>query len=457
MSVFDPASLVACLSRLAPVGRVWVAYSGGLDSTVLLHGASVVRERLPGPLQAVHIDHGLHQDSGDWGEHCRDRCEALAIPLKHRRVVVEPGRGESLEAVARAVRYGAFSALLVPDDLLLTAHHQDDQAETLLLALIRGSGVQGLAAMPLVAQLGPGRLVRPLLGYPRTALEQYARAQGLSWLDDPSNALHTMDRNYLRHLVLPMLRERWPAVSSTLARSASHCAEAAHLVDLAAVRELETLGGERPGTLSIPGLARIEPTLRKAVLRLWFRQCGFLVPDSANLRRIQDEVMAVRPDAQPLVAWQGCEVRRYRQDLYALRPLPCVPVGHELRWEGRLVELPHGLGRLERVPGPHRLESRYPPLIVRFGVPELVCQPPDSRHHRSLKKLFQEAGVPSWLRPYVPLLFSGGELVAVVGVCDCVLPSGVTWSGHPWESFGFFALTTEVLNTGPSSSSPGSG
>ena len=439
------------------MGRVWVAYSGGLDSTVLLRAAAAVRERLSGPLWAVHIDHGLHPDSGRWGEHCRGNCEALTIPFTIRRVAVEPGRGESLEAVARAVRYAAFSALLAPGDLLLTAHHQDDQAETLLLALLRGSGVQGLAAMPLVAQLGPGRLMRPLLGFPRMALEQYARTLGLSWLDDPSNALPCHDRNYLRQLVLPVLRERWPAVTSTLARSAAHCAEAAHLVDLAAARELGTLGGERPGTLSIPGLARIEPTLRKAILRLWFRQCGFLVPDSAHLGRIQAEVMAARQDARPLVAWQGCEVRRYRQDLYALRPLPWVPVGQELRWEGRLLELPHGLGRLERVPGLHRLVSRFPPLVVRFAVPELACRPPDSRHHRSLKKLFQEAGVPSWLRPYVPLLFGGGELVAVAGVCDCVMPSGVAWRGHPWETFGFFALNAGALNTGPSSSSPGSG
>lgn len=434
------------------MARVWVAFSGGLDSTALLHGAAAVRDRLPGPLQAVHIDHGLHPDSGRWGEHCRDICEKLAIPLTIRRVTVEPARGDSLEAVARAVRYGALAAFLAPSDLLLTAHHQDDQAETLLLALIRGSGVQGLAAMPVVAQLGPGRLVRPLLGYPRAALEQYARTLGLCWLDDPSNQLHAMDRNYLRHLVLPLLRARWPAVSATLARSAAHCAEAADLVDLIADRELGSLTGTRPGTLSIPGLAHLEPPLRKAVLRLWLRRSGFTVPDSAHLGRILAEVMAARPDAHPLVAWRGCEVRRYRQDLYASTPLPSVPVTQGLRWEGRLLQLPHGLGQLERLERPSGEPPRFTPWSVRFGVPELACRPPGSRHHRPLKKLFQEVGVPPWLRPYVPLLFSAGELVGVVGVCDCGMQLGVTWSGHPWESFGFF-----TLNTGPSSSSPGSG
>ncbi len=466
MSVFDPESLVSTLAPFEAAGRVWIAYSGGLDSTVLLRAAAAVRERLPGPLWAVHIDHGLHPDSGRWAEHCRVTCEDLAIPLRERRVEVKPGRGESREAVARAARYGDFVVLLGPGDLLLTAHHQDDQAETLLLALIRGSGVHGLAAMPVVADLGLGRLVRPLLDYPRTALEHYARTLGLTWLEDPSNREPAMDRNYLRQLVLPLMRERWPAVSATLARSAAHCADAAALVDLAAGRELAGLGGECPGTLSIPGLMRQERTLRKAVLRLWLRRRGFLGPDSAHLTRILDEVLPARPDADPLVAWRGCEVRRYRQDLFALRPLPPVPTGQALWWEGPVLELPHGLGTLERVPEGERMArtgAALPPLRVRFGVSELACRPPGSACNRPLKKLFQEAGVPPWLRPYVPLVFDGDDLVAVVGVCPCARTEGVPdtateaiaaeapavtafvppaptvhWSGHPWESLGYF-------------------
>ena len=215
-----------------PAGRVWIAYSGGLDSTVLLRAAAAVRERLPGALWAVHIDHGLHPDSGRWGEHCRVTCEDLAIPLLGRRVEVQPGRGESLEAVARAARYGEFSALLAPGDLLLTAHHQDDQAETLLLALIRGSGVHGLAAMPRGGGPGAWPAGPPPAGPRARPLEHYARTLGLTWLEDPTNREPAMDRNYLRNLVLPLMRERWPAVSATLARSAAHCAEAAVLVDL---------------------------------------------------------------------------------------------------------------------------------------------------------------------------------------------------------------------------------
>ena len=460
MSGFDPQSLVATLAPFEAAGRVWIAYSGGLDSTVLLRAAAAVRERLPGPLWAVHVDHALHPDSGRWAEHCRVTCEDLAIPLRECRAEVKPGRGESLEAVARTARYGEFFALLAPGDLLLTAHHLDDQAETLLLALIRGSGVHGLAAMPPVADLGLGRLVRPLLGHPRAALEHYARTLGLTWLEDPSNREPAMDRNYLRQLVLPLLRERWPAVSVTLARSGAHCADAAALVDLAAGRELAGLGGERPGTLSIPGLARLERTLRKAVLRLWLRRRGFLGPDTAHLGRILDEVLPARPDADPWVAWRGCEVRRYRQDLFALRPLPPAPTGPGLPWDQPVLQLPHGLGTLERVADAAAM-ALMGPVRVRFGVSELSCRPPGGAHQRSLKKIFQEAGVPPWLRPYVPLVFAGDDLVAVVGVCACAQTQGVPdpamltaaevpltalaptapqvrWSGHPWESLGFF-------------------
>jgi len=463
MAVFDPESLAAALAGYAPVGRVWIAYSGGLDSTALLRAAAAVRERLPGALWAVHIDHGLHPESRHWSEHCRATCESLAIPFLSRRLDLGPTPGESPEAVARVARYGEFSVLLAPGDLLLTAHHQDDQAETLLLALIRGSGVHGLAAMPVAAELGLGRLIRPLLDRTRADLEHYVRTLGMTWVEDPTNGEPSMDRTYLRNLVMPLMRERWPAVSATLARSAGHCAETAVLVDLVAGHELAGLTGERPGTLSVAALKRVEPVLRKAVLRLWLRRRGFRLPDTVHLGRIVNEVLTARPDADPLVAWPGCEVRRYRQDLFALRPLPPAPVDLACRWEGPVLELPAGLGILERFPDDGEADwpdAQPEPLLVRFGVTELTCRPGDSAHNRPLKKLFQEAGIPSWLRAYVPLLFAGDQLLAVLGVCRCepvgavqqpgivsadsvppvrvAPPPRVRWSGHPWESLGFF-------------------
>lgn len=433
MADFAPESLAAALSPLGGAGQVWVAYSGGLDSLALLAAAAAVRERLPGPLQAVHADHGLHPDSAGWAAHCARVCARLAVPCRVHRLALRRTPGDSLEAAAREARYAAFAALLDPGDLLLAAHTQDDQAETLLLALIRGSGVHGLAAMPRVATLGAGRLVRPLLGVRRAELEAYVRPLGLDWIEDPSNEVQSFDRNYLRHRVLPALRARWPAISATVSRSAAHCAEAADLTDRLAGQALAGLAGERPGTLSIAGLQALDPPLRKAALRLWIARQGFVRPDRAHLARILGEILPARPDAAPLVAWHGCEIRRYRGDLIALAPLPAPPHGLALRWEGPTLELPPPLGTLERSPA-----SSARPLVVRFGVAPLDCRPPGHAHRRPLKKLFQESGIPAWLRPYIPLLFDGELLVGVAGVCRCaqsgVAEAQIRWSGHPWES-----------------------
>jgi tRNA(Ile)-lysidine synthase len=442
-----PDRLAEILGPLAPSGVCWIAYSGGLDSTALLHAAAALGGSLPGVLRAVHVDHGLHPDSARWAEHCRQRCDALGIALTVHCLNLQPVPGASLEAVARESRYRAFTSLMGPGDLLLTAHNQDDQAETLLLALLRGSGVHGLAAMPQATGLGPGRLVRPFLGVPRALLEQYARGSGLSWVDDPSNDLVRMDRNYLRHRVIPILRARWPGVSETLTRSACHCAEAAQLVDLVAADDLAGCAGAHPGTLDIQALCALSRVRRKAALRFWLRRRGFALPDTRHLARILDEVLPAAPDADPLVAWAGCEVRRYRRDLFALTPLPPVPEGLVMRWDAgaSMLDLPAGLGRLrwpERADG---FRSRVSALTVRFGSTGQSCRPRPGGHRRPLKKLFQEAGIPRWLRPYVPLIFADEILIAVAGVGDCVgaepdpaKVAGPRWIEHPWVELALF-------------------
>ncbi len=453
MRAFDPEHLVRVLAPFSGAARVWVAFSGGLDSTCLLSAAAAVRGSLPAPLAAVHLDHGLHPDSPRWAEHCRAVCSAMDIPMVTRRLAIGPIPGESLEAIAREARYTALAARLGPGELLLTAQHQDDQAETLLLALLRGSGLEGLAAMPLMSDLGPGRLVRPLLGVPRAALEAYAREQGLTWIEDPSNASLTFDRNYLRQRVLPLLRARWPAAAATLARSAAHCAEAVELIQDWAGQVLAGLGGSRPGTLSIPALRRLDPPLCRAVLRQWLRREGFRLPDSAHLGRILGEVLPARADGRPLVSWAGCEIRRYRGELFALRPLPPGPADEPLSWNGAVLELPQPLGTLALAPLERFSEvgagDPVRPLQVRFGVEGQWCRPSATGHRRPLKKLFQEAGIPAWLRPHVPLVFDGDRLVAVAGVCGCARQRAsdsraqrIRWCGHPWEAFGFFVQSS---------------
>ncbi|BCU05725.1 tRNA lysidine(34) synthetase TilS [Allochromatium tepidum] len=468
-SLFTPEALLERLAPLGAVPRYWIAYSGGLDSSVLLDAFAAIRERLAGEdssdrLMAVHVDHGLQAASADWAEHCAAHCAALNIRLRIERPTSAPNPGGSLEAWAREARYASFRRLLAPGDLLLTAQHRDDQAETLLLALLRGSGPHGLAAMPVVAPLGAGRLVRPLLDFSRQALVDYAYRRELDWIEDPSNDHTAFDRNYLRHRVLPLLRARWPSADATLSRSARHCAEAAELVDQYAVRSLAEARGARPGALSLAALARLDRPLRKAVVRLWLVERGFRLPDTRHLDRLLDELPAARDDANPCVAWSGCEVRRYRGDMLACRPLPPLPSETCILWritgEHGILELPAGFGRLEWRRHPGSGSSEAPPtpmrdldtapsckgamkaveLRVRFGRLGDSCRSAANRPRRALKKRFQEAGVPVWLRGRLPLIFQGERLIAIAGVGVCHGPADgiglsliLSWSGFSWE------------------------
>jgi len=446
MPAFTPELLLSELVSHSAAEVCWVAYSGGMDSAVLLHALVALNGRLPFEVRALHLDHGLHPSSGAWVDHCVRACERLGVFLKTRQIDVAAARGESLEAVARELRYQAMAEMLGRGDLLLTAQHRDDQAETLLLALMRGSGTKGLAAMPSRAPLGVGWLVRPLLEFSRAELLDYAWRQGLEWIQDPANGDLGFDRNFLRHRVLPVLAERWPACAAGIARSAGHCAEAQGLVEHYAQDELVKSAGQRPATLSISRLRNLPLALRKAVLRCWFRNCRLAVPDSRHLNRILTEVMPARADAKPLVAWRGCEVRRYRDDLFAMAPLPLVPDSTPVQWETGVLSLPNGLGHLELCgldgQSLNPRDFAADGLAIRFGVEGLFCRRGAGRPPRPLRKLYQEVGIPPWVRPFVPLLFAEGSLIAVgdIWICDpdcSAVESGfrIVWSNHlpPWR------------------------
>lgn len=443
MQPFSPQYLWSLVSSWGIPRRVLVGYSGGGDSQVLLAALAELRGNLSVPLAAVHVCHGLHVEAADWVAHCQQTCRSLDVPLAVLHPTVDCRRGDSLEAAARTARYRALAGWMQAGDLLLTAHHKEDQAETLLLQLLRGSGLSGLAAMPAITPFPPGRLGRPLLGFRRGALRRYAEARGLTWVEDPSNWDLNRDRNFLRHRVLPLIAERWPAWCDTLARSAGHCAEANGLIRVVAEAALGHCRGTLPGTLSIPRLTGLDLGRRRAVLRHWIAARGFPPPDARHLQRVLGEVMAAGRDRNPLVRWQGCEIRRYRDLLFAVPPLPAPPQG-ELGWIGERIELPAGLGVLRAIPGtgpgiaPALWEQGSRQVV--FGARGVRCRPYGEDHHRSLKKLHQERGIPAWLRPYLPLVLLDGELVAIGDGWLChghwlTSAGGVslTWSDHPWS------------------------
>ena len=230
-------------------------------------------------------------------------------------LAIEHSRGESLEAAAREARYRALAAELAPDELLLTAHHQEDQLETVLLALLRGSGVRGLAAMSAVTPWANTLLLRPLLPVTRDQLEQYARARGLDWSEDPSNADERFDRNYLRRAVLPLIRQRWPAAAATVSRSAAHLAEARSLLEQLAGAALQD--AHDGAALRVSVLRRLPLPQRRNAVRQWIAERGLGVPDQRRLREICGPMLTGRDDALPRVSWRGGELRRYADRLFA--------------------------------------------------------------------------------------------------------------------------------------------
>ncbi|WCR46518.1 tRNA lysidine(34) synthetase TilS [Stutzerimonas stutzeri] len=391
-----------------------MAFSGGLDSTVLLHALVRLAERraLP-PIRAIHVHHGLQVAADDWPAHCQQVCDRLGVALEIVRVQVIPGA--SLEWAARDARYQAFAARLGEDELLLTGQHRDDQAETLLFRLLRGAGVRGLAAMPGVRSMGRGSLVRPLLDVSRAELEDYARANGLSWVEDPSNQRLEYSRNFLRRQVLPLLQQRWPRAASSLARTAALMAEAQHLLDELAQQDLAVAQADIDfDWLNLPSLAlaplrELTPARQRNALRHWLA-ARTLAPDEdhwAGWECLRD----ARADATPRWRLAGGELQRSGERVWWLPEGWLASVGGPVDWLDPSVELQlpgNGSLRLEGAPLIGRLQIRY-----RTGGEVMDVS---GRGRRDLKRLLNEAGVPAFARGRLPLLYCDEQLVAVANL-----------------------------------------
>jgi len=421
---FTPASLLTQLMQFPVPRRYCVAFSGGVDSHVLLHALVQCRELLPcRELHAIHINHHLHRESAQWVHHCAAVSHALGVSFESVNIQLQRQSKHSLEAMARDARYAAFEQQMQSHDMLLLAHHQDDQAETLLLQLLRGSGVKGLAGMPTCVPFANGWLARPLLSYGRDALKVYAHNEQLAWIEDPSNQDTGFDRNYLRHKIMPMLHERWPAAAATLSRAAEHQAEAAELLEVLAQQDLALLQTPAPGMMSIAPLLTLSPMRQRNVLRYWLhRVCALPLPDRVTLQRILDELLPAAEDAMPIVHWPGAEIRRYRQHLYAMAPKPAVDANWYRHWDLRgNLALPDG--SVLTVRQGEGIGLRQTALgrgvMVRFRHGGERCRLPGRTHRHELKKLLQDWGVPPWERAAIPLIYIGDDIAQVSEYCVC--------------------------------------
>jgi len=420
--------------------RYVIAFSGGLDSTVLAHALANLKHHddyADISVLAVHIDHGLQAESADWAVKCRDAANEFEIDFRSLVVNVQTESGKGPEASARDARYSALHAELRKGDWLLSAHHREDQAETLLLNLIRGSGPAGVAGIGSLRRFGPGWLVRPLLNVDRADLQQYALDESLLWVDDPSNSNRRFDRNFLRHEVLPILKSRWPDIAARLQRSAGHAGEASQLLVELAEIDIQALGGDT-ARLPIDALSALSAARQRNVIRYAIRDRGFSTPTALQLERIMKEVIQARVDAQPLVSWPGASVRRYRNGLYLL-PQNLADQVECRELEGTELELGSGLGVLIFESGNDVGLSKAlldGGLTIKPRVGGERFSPYGQTHTRELKKLLQEEGVVPWMRDRLPLVYSGDRLLAVGDLwlaADAVTKPGIVvrWSDRP--------------------------
>ncbi|MFD1009044.1 tRNA lysidine(34) synthetase TilS [Oceanisphaera ostreae] len=406
------------MSELPPKASLVVGFSGGLDSTVLLALAARLAKDGGIAVRALHIAHGLQSAATAWPAHCIQVAERLGIACQTIRVQVKLGPRVSVEAAARDARYLALADAMQPNEILLTGHHQDDQAETLLLALKRGAGIAGLAAMPKQKPFGPGQQWRPLLSCSRLSLEAYAQEQNLSWVEDPSNSDNAFDRNFLRNCVLPRLLAQWPSFNETLSRSTELCAEQMSLAQEVAEQDLPALLNTAGG-LVINGLQALSSARRANVLRHWL-QLHHVHPSRSQLQAIWQEVAQARIDANPEVRLGESKICRYQGALYVPMPMaepqPLASLMAD-QWQSCGV----GQLKLSAVSQGADLNAELDPghMRIEFQIPGLRAQPVGRVGSRPLKKLWQEYGVPPWQRAHIPLLMQGDALVAALGLFVC--------------------------------------
>jgi tRNA(Ile)-lysidine synthase len=404
------------LEKNAVIPHLVVGFSGGLDSSVLLHLLANLRQTLPFQLSAHHVHHGLSQHADAWADLCEKTCIKLNIPLTISKVNVDINSGLGVEASARKLRYAVL--LANDNNFICTAHHQDDQAETLLLQLARGAGIKGLSCMAAVDVTR--KLLRPLLNISRAELESYAQQHQLSWVEDDSNSNTQFDRNFMRHTVLPTLMQHYPAIKNTLARTAQHLADAESLLDVLATQDaqacLTDLGKK---TLALGPLRQLKLNRINNVLRWWLAQNNVLMPSAVQLRQITQQLLDAKTDATikiHLKAEVDLTLRRYQDCAYLVPEI----VGHpavDAIWQGEAIyALPNQMQltfKRELGAGLSLKHLDKQRLTIKTRVGGERIKPDLNRPSRSLKTVMQQAAIPPWQRSRLPLIFVG-EMLAII-------------------------------------------
>ena len=419
-STLSADSFLSVLQELDNVNKFWLAYSGGMDSSVLLHLFYLNKEKIKHQIEVLYVNHGLQQEADDWADFCQKQCEDYDFSFTELKISESCPKGESVEAWAREKRYQLIEDIMKPKDVLFSGHHKDDQVETFFLHALRGAGARGLSAMPLIKKKKDTFYARPLLIYSREDIKHYANEHDLIWQEDKSNSDSRYDRNYFRHKLSPIIEDRWPAYRETINRLIEHQKETRLLLDELAIEDINSAKHDNETSLDINIIKTLSKARQKNLLFVWLEQLGLQIPGSRHIEKIISDIIHSDLDKSPCVNWADVEIRRYKNTLYALKKLQDYDVDTEFKWqpesilnifeETLMAKQGKGIGISQN-------KINEDNFIIRFRKGGEKIKPDNASHSKTVKQLFQERSVLPWYRNKIPLIYVNDELVAIPGFC----------------------------------------
>jgi len=427
------------LNTFPQAKKIWIAHSGGLDSSVLLHLVFSNKDKIRQTIEVVYVNHGLQEKSIEWGEFSRVLCENYDLPFTQLNIDETVPKGDSIEAWAREKRYALIAQLMNKDELLFTAHHQDDQVETFFLQALRGAGPRGLSAMPLFKKMANGIHVRPLLSFCRNELLSYANENKLTWQEDLSNTDTKFDRNYLRNNIIPAFEQRWPAYRETISRLLNHQQDCKSLMDEVGLKDLKLASHEN--CLNLDVVKRLSVARQKNIIFTWLQVLQLETPGSRHINQIMSNLINSTSENAACVNWKNVEVRRYRKLLYASNRLNKYVESINYEWDlvSPLTVMDEVLvAKSNSGVGLSKEKIKNKKIRVQYRQGGEKIQPSKKAHSKTVKQLFQERGVLPWIRDRFPLVYVNDSLAAIPGVCVDLHYSAeenessweIEWSGY---------------------------
>jgi tRNA(Ile)-lysidine synthase len=413
-------NFLSFLQGFGSANKFWLAYSGGMDSSVLLHLFYSNKEKIKLQIEVLYVNHGLQSEADDWAVFCQKQCEDYDFPFTELKISDSCPKGESVEAWAREKRYQLIDDIMQPNDVLFSGHHKDDQVETFFLQALRGAGPRGLSAMPLIKKKKDTFYARPLLNYSREEIKQYASEHDLNWQDDKSNSDSRYDRNYFRHKLSPIIESRWPAYRDTINRLIEHQKETRLMLDELAVEDINNAKRDNEFSLDINIIKTLSQARQKNLMFAWLEQLNLQIPGSRHIEKIISDIINSDLEKSPCVNWADVEIRRYKNTLYAFKKMQDYDVDTEFKWqpesilnifEETLIAKPaKGIGLSQ-----DKVDKNN--FIVRFRKGGEKIKPDNASHSKTVKQLFQERSVLPWYRDKFPLVYINDELAAIPGFC----------------------------------------